>query len=298
MAYPVNLHGGSYDGDIATLGEPWPRYGTFWVGIDPQEPYLMRDPEGSEPYHADFTEIDEEGIDDEYEDTGQIEGPTGAPGAEGPPGPEGPRGEPGKSINYLGEWDPDVTYNLNDVVSLDGEAWFSISDLNIGNEPGATGNWMGLPAIPGPPGPAGPDGPPGPQGPEGSPLPERDTTNIITASIAAGAFENGTVTLATGYRILRIQTSRPAWVRLYTTAAKRAADESRSQGEDPPSDEDHGVVVEVVTAPALLGLDLSPVPQGYSMEVIPTADIPYRIDNLDGSAGVVAVDLIWQPQET
>ena len=108
------------------------------------------------------------------------------------------------------------------------------------------------------------------------------------------ATEFDATTIATGYRILHVQTSRAARVRLYTTPAKRAADAGRPVDPDPRGD--HGVVVEVITTASLLALDMSPVPQGYSMEDPPTDVIPYRVTNL-GSSGTVTVTLTWQPQE-
>jgi hypothetical protein len=136
----------------------------------------------------------------------------------------------------------------------------------------------------------------GPAGPPGSPLPLRDTEVLTTASLAAGGFETGLVTLAKGYRLLRVEADRACWIRLYTTTDKRTADGGRAINVDPAGD--HGCVCEFIFSVALLGVDCSPVPQGYSMESSPSEDIPYRIDNLSGAAHTVTVTFTWQAQET
>ena len=96
--------------------------------------------------------------------------------------------------------------------------------------------------------------------------------------------------------MLRIDTSQAAWVRLYTTDAKRDADFARDITDDPVGD--HGVIFEAITTDTLLCFDTSPVPQGYSMESTPIADVPYRVVNLDAATATIDVDLIVQDQET
>ena len=96
-------------------------------------------------------------------------------------------------------------------------------------------------------GPAGPAGPPGADGAPGPPGTgfTRQTTTFTTASLAANAGESGTLTLAKGYRLLKLMTTRPARVRLYTTAAKRDADVARPIGTAPTGD--HGCLLDLVT---------------------------------------------------
>jgi hypothetical protein len=99
---------------------------------------------------------------------------------------------------------------------------------------------------------------------------------------------------AIGFRVLRIDTSQAAWVRMYTTTLKRQNDAGRPSSVDPTGD--HGVIVEGITSAALLGFDCSPVPQGYSMESPPQPHIAYNVTNL-GGAGTVTVSLVVQDQE-
>jgi uncharacterized protein DUF4082 len=79
----------------------------------------------------------------------------------------------------------------------------------------------------------------------GSTAPSRQTATITTASLANNAQETGTVTLAKGYRLLRLTTDKAARVRLYSTTAKRDADLARAVGTDPTGD--HGVMFDFVT---------------------------------------------------
>ena len=290
----VTLSGGPADGATLNVGDPWPRAYVRVYADGAWQTYTID--EGDPPYSATWVDP---GVPDEGEE--EVEGSSGAagpPGLDGPPGPPGPQGEPGPGITHRGDWAAETTYSYLDVVMHDGVSWMSKTDLNLDHEPGeptSDVNW-GVLSEQGPPGPEGPDGPPGPEGPQGpvgSPLPLRDETIITTASLAPNAAAVGTVALATGYRIIHLATDRPSWVCLYTTTAKRDADAGRAITEDPSGD--HGLVVEVVTG-IELGFDLSPVPQGYSMEDPPVATIPYRITNL-GTDGSVAVTLTWQPQE-
>jgi hypothetical protein len=156
-----------------------------------------------------------------------------------------------------------------------------------GSGGGATG-----PAGPtGATGPAGPTGATGATGPAG-PLQDRGTTTVTTSSLAAGATDSTiTCPLATTYRLLSIQTSRPARVRLYNTAAKRTADLSRPVGTDPVSDT--GVMLEFITVDTAVHA-LSPLTDGASMETVPGSSIPMSVTNNDTVTGTVAVTFTWQ----
>jgi hypothetical protein len=192
-----------------------------------------------------------------------IAGPTGATGAQGPQGP-------------------------------------------IGNT-GPTGS-QGVKGDPGIAGPAGPTGAQGPQGIAGATGPKGDTgatgpaggfvsratASATTASLAASATDSATtIPLDTTYRLLSIQTSRPARVRLYTTAAARTADAARNVGTDPVADA--GVALEYVTADTAAH-SLSPTVAAASMESTPVVNIPMAVTN-NGTTGTVTVTMIWEAQE-
>jgi len=128
-------------------------------------------------------------------------------------------------------------------------------------------------------------------GASGPQFPTRATASLVTASLASNAAASGTVTLANGYRLLRITTSRASRVRLYTTAAKRDADVNRSVGTDPTGD--HGLMLEFVSTATLLAADLSPTVDGFDGKATPDGVVPYRVTNLDVSAGSVTVSFVW-----
>lgn len=295
--YLVHLLGGPTDLAASTtyVHDPWPRSG--YISIKEGASYYKFDIRaGGPPYYADYI------APGQFEDPGSevsegAAGTTGPQGETGPMGPQGAQGDPGASMHWEGDWAAGITYDAFAVVQRDHSAYASLGDFNLGQDPLAhPENWgLIIDGIVGPQGPVGPQGVQGVQGPAGSPLPGRAELTFTTATLATAAGESGDVTLALGYRIMRIDTTRAARVRFYTTPAKRSADILRTATDDPEGD--HGCVVEVLTTAELLGLDTSPVPQGYSMEDPPSADIAWRVDNL-GAAGPVGVTLLWQPQET
>lgn len=122
----------------------------------------------------------------------------------------------------------------------------------------------------------------------------RLTATAVTSSIANGASDSATnITLATSYRLLSIQTSQPARVRLYLTAAARTADISRAVGTDPIWST--GVVLEFVTADTA-SHPLDPLVSGASMETTPSTSIPMTVTN-NGSTAAVTVTLVYERME-
>lgn len=67
----------------------------------------------------------------------------------------------------------------------------------------------------------------------------------ITSSLAPGAIESGAVTAFPGWRVIKLETNRPARIRLYPTIAQRDADLNRSVGVKP--NPNSGRLLEVVT---------------------------------------------------
>ena len=124
-------------------------------------------------------------------------------------------------------------------------------------------------------------------------LQSRQTASFGTTSIAAGTEVSGTVTLAKGFRLMKVLAYRPSRLRFYTTTAKRDADVSRPIGTDPTGD--HGLIFEfvVTSAMALTNIDLSPLVDGFDGKVTPDGVIPYRITNMDSSFGAVSVELTY-----
>lgn len=118
----------------------------------------------------------------------------------------------------------------------------------------------------------------------------RVATTFSTASLASAASEVGTVDLAPGYRLLKVQANRPARLRLYGTTGQRSLDVGRPEGTDPDTDTDHGLFLEFIFGASLLSAVLSPevdahVPSGVA--------VPWAVTNKDASTGVVTITLTW-----
>lgn len=123
----------------------------------------------------------------------------------------------------------------------------------------------------------------------------RATATATTVSLVPGASDGvTTITLAKSYRLFSIQTSRPARVRLYDTAAHLAADASRAVGTDPASTA--GVMLEYVTADTA-AKGLSPIVEGVNLEAAPSSSISMAVTNNDAATGTITVTLIWVAME-
>lgn len=126
-------------------------------------------------------------------------------------------------------------------------------------------------------------------------LPSRATATSTTGTLAADATETTAITLRKGYRLYKVETNRPARVRLYATASQRDADVGRARGTDPTGD--HGLVLDYVTTATQLSAALAPAVSGVNMEAVPSTAIPMTVTNLDTVAGTVTVTLTYAPTE-
>ena len=103
------------------------------------------------------------------------------------------------------------------------------------------------------------------------------------------AEQQSTLILGTGFRLLKIEVSGPARVRLYATVAHQTADAARILGATPRKD--HGLIFEFVSSSTCLAAATSPVVHGYSMETLTDVDCPISVQNLDTIAATVVVTL-------
>lgn len=123
----------------------------------------------------------------------------------------------------------------------------------------------------------------------GDPIPSRTTANGSTSGTHANnTDENLDITGFKSYSLLKIATDRAAWVRLYITSAKRTADASRLQTQDPAATA--GVIAEVVTTGAET-VDFTPAALGWNGDVTPGTTIYAAVRNLSGSTSAVDVTL-------
>jgi hypothetical protein len=135
---------------------------------------------------------------------------------------------------------------------------------------------------------------PAPSGGGGSTTPARRTAAKTTGSLAAatdtgdpttrlaGGGESGVWTLGIGVLLMKITVDRASRIRLYTTAAKRDADISRTRFIDPTGD--HGCVSEFLLI-SILSMDN--IPADYVFSGAGDTSIYYRIENYSLSAGSV-----------
>jgi hypothetical protein len=119
--------------------------------------------------------------------------------------------------------------------------------------------------------------------------PARATATFTTSGSVAGTNYTGTITMATGYRLLAVQTSAAARVRVYTDTASMTADTSRAITTAVP--DNAGLVLEYLTVNTAVQ-KLSPVPNGYSMETTPTTAIPIVVTPTGATAVTVTVTYV------
>lgn len=118
----------------------------------------------------------------------------------------------------------------------------------------------------------------------------RSSVSYTTASLAAGASEQGSFTAPPSFTMFHLATDYPARVRVYLSSAYRTADLARPVTTDPAGD--HGCILEVVTTAALLDLALSP----EAVAIMPAAGttVYLTVQNLDivSRAVTVTIDLL------
>lgn len=196
-----------------------------------------------------------------------LTGVPGTPGVDGENGLDGAPGAVGPALNIVG--------TVTDAASLPaasatpapvvGDAYFIGSHLWVYSR---VSGWIDTGAV---------------QALDSS----RRQARIDLTTLATSAEVRTTAPLAIGYRLMRIETSRPARVRLYGTAAQQVADASRVAGRDPSGN--HGVVLDVVTTDDMLRLDLAPQVYGASLEDAPSPSVPMTVMNNGTAAGLSVI---------
>jgi len=116
----------------------------------------------------------------------------------------------------------------------------------------------------------------------------RKDFSISTSSLADDASENLNLTAYKSYVLMKASTSHACWVRIYSDAASRTADESRSQGTDPTAGS--GVIAEFITTGSETQ-KITPFIFGGSLENPPTTTVYLRVTNLSGSTNTINIGL-------
>jgi hypothetical protein len=100
---------------------------------------------------------------------------------------------------------------------------------------------------------------------------------------------NVSITGFKGYNLYKVYSSQAAWVRIYTNAAARTTDSSRTQGTDPTPDV--GIIAEVITSTAGQTVTLAPAVLGFNDENPVTTAIPIAVTNLSAITTTITVTL-------
>lgn len=116
----------------------------------------------------------------------------------------------------------------------------------------------------------------------------RNTISYTTDAIASNAIASGVVALGKSFHILKIETSSPAWIRVYATNAYRTADNRTDPSVPVSNSVKPGVIFEGITSNSQLFIDCRNT-FGASLESTPSSNIPIAIANLGSSAASVNV---------
>lgn len=124
----------------------------------------------------------------------------------------------------------------------------------------------------------------------GGSLPARATITTTTALLGNLTSESGTVALGKSFELLKLVADHYCRVRLYSTAAARAADAARAFGTAVAVGTQHGLIADV-QLDAVTGLSwiMSPKEIGSNMDEPATTSIYYNIENRSGSSNAVSV---------
>ena len=120
-------------------------------------------------------------------------------------------------------------------------------------------------------------------------LPVRQELIIVTGTLIQNEVRQGSINMATHYRVMKIKTNVPARVRLYVSTSDRDRDTDRPVTFDPfPG---LGIVMDYLTASILLEAPLSPMAEGAIFDAGQGILVPYNVTSVLG--GSVTVTLTW-----
>jgi hypothetical protein len=116
----------------------------------------------------------------------------------------------------------------------------------------------------------------------------RQALQTTTASLASNATAYPNLTGFKSYLLLKIQTDKAAWVRVYTSSTARTNDAARSIDTDPTPGS--GVIAEVITTGASTQV-LTPATIGFNDDSPVASTIYLSVTNRSGSSGTITVTL-------
>jgi len=120
----------------------------------------------------------------------------------------------------------------------------------------------------------------------------RQSVSVTTASLAPGAIEQDTVTMAKSANIFSVSCNNSAWVRIYCTSAARTADLGRSILNDPVPGS--GCIFDGSTSSVIT---CSPVPNFYNLDATPNTNCYLSIMNLGSTTTSITTIITFVPEE-
>lgn len=120
-------------------------------------------------------------------------------------------------------------------------------------------------------------------------LQTRTNISATVSSLAANTDGNINLTAFKGYALYKMTVSSNAWVRLYTSAASRTADQSRLVSADPAPGS--GVLAEVVTTASNQTITFSPAIYCFNDESTVNSSAYIRVKNLGSSTTNITITL-------
>ncbi len=119
-------------------------------------------------------------------------------------------------------------------------------------------------------------------------LSARNLISGTTMSLTSGAFDSGFfLSLGKTSILQKIETSVPAWVRIYNNTGYQSGDYFRPISLDPSGE--HGVMLETLTSLSNLSLDLAPPPICYSTNGV--NDIYMTVENRNTSTSTIGISI-------
>jgi hypothetical protein len=115
-----------------------------------------------------------------------------------------------------------------------------------------------------------------------------NTATVTASNLAAGAYTTLNPVAHKGYVLYSITSDKPCWVRLYTDAASRTADENRAQFQAP--DANSGLIAEAIFVGAGT-VNFTPGVYGYNNESSPTTAAPIAVVNTGNATQSIGVSL-------
>ncbi len=123
----------------------------------------------------------------------------------------------------------------------------------------------------------------------GAGLGSRVTATATTGALAINAIGNISISGFKTYALLAMTVEIPAWVRLYTTAAARAADASRLETQDPQPGS--GVIAEVITTSNDQTVLFTPATIGFNGDIPATTTVYASVKNKGSGVATIQVTL-------